>query len=77
LRISQKKEHAPYIIDYHVNICKRAKEHLPPVPKFGDTISLTFHDKTRDQFAKLLDDALAKKQWLVKIKTESQKKEAM
>ena len=47
-------EHPPYVIDYQVNICKKKMEDLPKVHTYGSEISYTFHDKTRDNFFKLL-----------------------
>ena len=74
LNLGNKQEHPPYVIDYHINVCKKKIEELPKLLTFGTQISYTFHDKTRDNFLKLLNDSLAKKHWLVPIKTESQKK---
>ena len=74
VKISPKQEHPPYVIDYHVNICKKTMDALPPAPRFGKEINYTFSDKTRDSFLKLLQDAIAKRHWTVPIKTESQKK---
>jgi len=38
-------------------------------------VSLTFKDKNRDNFLKLLNDALARRHWTVPIKTETQIKQ--
>jgi len=71
IRIDPKQEHPFYVIDYHINICKKAMKDLPPPPRFGNLIHYTFKDKTRDQFLKLLQDAINRRHWTVPIKTES------
>lgn len=54
VRIDHKQEQPPYVIDYHVNICKKNLKDLPKAPEFGSAIHYTFGDKTRDNFLKLL-----------------------
>lgn len=74
VRIANKQEHPAYVVDYHINICKKPVKDLPTLPKFGSIVSYTFADKTRDNFMKLLNDALVRRHWTLPIKTESQKK---
>ena len=54
VRVDHKPEQPPYVIDYHVNICKKPLTDLPKAPQFGNVLSYTFADKTRDNFFKLL-----------------------
>ena len=42
---------SPHVVDYFRNVLRR--NDLPPVPLFGSSISLRFHDKNRDRFLEL------------------------
>ena len=61
--------HSPHVVDYFQNILKRNE--LPPAPRLGSQISIRFHDKTRDRFLELLQEALRTRRWNQKIVTES------
>ena len=39
----------PYVEDYYSNVLKRP-DMMPKPPSLGSSISLRFHDKTRNQF---------------------------
>jgi hypothetical protein len=35
LNLGNKQEHPPYVIDYHINVCKKKIEELPKLLTFG------------------------------------------
>jgi len=35
LNLGNKQEHPPYVIDYHINVCKKKKEDLPKLATYG------------------------------------------
>lgn len=46
---------APNVVDYYQNILRRSE--LPPAPRLGNSVSLRFHDKTRDRFLEMVQEA--------------------
>ncbi len=52
---------SPHIVDYYQNVLKR--DNLPPAPGLPSSVSLRFHDKNRDRFLELVQDAHNQKRW--------------
>ena len=44
---------------------------MPPAPQLGSSVSLRFHDKTRDRFLEMVQEARNSRRWTQKIVTES------
>lgn len=62
MQIWEKNTPPPYVVDYYTNILK--VKDCPPGPVFGgDKLTLRFHDKNRDNFMKLAEEALKAKFW--------------
>ena len=49
---------------------------MPQPPRFGSSVSLRFHDKTRDRFLELVQEAKNSQRWTQKIVTESMRQAA-
>lgn len=65
-------ETPPYIVDLYTNIHRRS-DAIPEPPKLPTEITFRFHDKTRNKFYEMLEEALQSKRWNEKIVTASQK----
>ena len=65
---------SPHVVDYHVNILKQ--KNPPAAPKLPQAVSLRFHDKNRDRFLELVQEAHQSRHWTQKIITESMKQGA-
>jgi hypothetical protein len=61
LALDTRRVNPVYEVDYYKNILKRTD--LPPVLNLPESISLRFHDKTRDNFFDLTQEALKRKVW--------------
>ena len=69
LHLQRHGELSPNVVDFYQNILRR--QDLPQPPQFGSAIELRFHDKTRDRFLELLNEAHRERRWTQRIVTES------
>jgi hypothetical protein len=61
ITLDNRRVNPSYEVDYFKNVLKRAD--LPPILNLPESIALRFHDKTRDNFVDLTQEALKRKIW--------------
>jgi len=73
INLCRQGSHSPHVVDFYQNILRRDP---PQPPQLPNAVSLRFHDKTRDRFFELVQEAHRERRWTQKIVTESMQQQA-